>query len=269
MSPYGLRVERSGPRGVVARVTLARPEVRNAFDAALISSLTDTFLALADEPTRRLRAVVIAGEGPVFCAGADINWQRAARSLSLEENEADAGRLHDMLVAVDRCPVPVVARVHGAALGGGMGLCAAADIVLASAGTRFGFTETKLGILPAVIAPFVLAKIGESQARAVIPAGERFDAQRAAAMGLVHEILPDEPALDARVDSTVAEILSAGPTAARAAKALIRDLRGRPSDAAPELVVAVAARQRVSPEGQEGLAAFLDKRTPSWPDDRE
>jgi methylglutaconyl-CoA hydratase len=163
----------------------------------------------------------------------------------------------------------VVARVHGAALGGGMGLCAAADIVLASAGTRFGFTETKLGILPAVIAPFVLAKIGESHARAAIPAGERFDAERAAAMGLVHEILPDEAALDARVDSTVAEILSAGPTAARAAKALIRDLRGRPSDAARELVVAVAARQRVSPEGQEGLAAFLDKRTPSWPDDRE
>src|SRR2546423_9639216 len=267
MSTYGIRVERSGPRGVVARVTLARPEVRNAFDAALISSLTDTFVELAEEPPYRLRAVVLVGEGPIFCAGADINWQRAARSLSLEENEVDAGRLHDMLLAVDRCPVPVVARVHGAALGGGMGLCAAADLVLAVAGTRFGFTETKLGILPAVIAPFVLAKIGESQARAVIPSGERFDAERAVAMGLVHEILPDEAALDARVDAAVAEILSAGPTAARAAKALLRDLRGRSEDAARELVVKVAARQRVSPEGQEGLAAFLDKRTPSWPDD--
>src|SRR5947208_2830072 len=201
MTPYGLRVERSGARGTVARVVLARPDVRNAFNAELIAALTDTFGSLADEPPSRLRAVVLAGDGPVFCAGADIGWQRAARSLSLEDNEADAGRLHDMLLAVDRCPVPVVARVHGAALGGGMGLCAAADLVLAVAGTRFGFTETKLGILPAVIAPFVLAKIGESQARAVSPSGERFDAERARAMGLVHEVLPDTAALDERVDA--------------------------------------------------------------------
>ena len=158
-----------------------------------------------------------------------------------------------MLVAVDRCPVPIVARVHGAALGGGMGLCAAADLVLAVAGTRFGFTETKLGILPAVIAPFVLARIGEGQARAVIPPGERFSAERAMAMGLVHEVLADASAMDARLDAAIAEMLSAGPTAARAAKALIRDLRGRPADAAREQVVSVAARQRVSPEGQEGL----------------
>ena len=197
------------------------------------------------------------------------NWQRAARNLSLQENEADAGRLHDMLLAVDRCPVPVVARVHGAALGGGMGLCAAADLVLAEAGTRFGFTETKLGILPAVIAPFVLAKIGESQARAVIPPGERFDAERARAMGLVHEVLPDTAALDERVDAAAREILSAGPAAARAAKALIRDLRGTSTNAARKLIVSVAARRRVSAEGQEGLGAFLEKRTPHWPDDPE
>jgi len=269
MSPYGLRIERSGAGGVVARVTLARPEVRNAFDAELIASLTETFGELGEESPSRLRAVILLGDGPVFCAGADINWQRAARRLSLEENEADAGRLHDMLLAVDRCPVPVVARVHGAALGGGMGLCAAADLVLAVAGTRFGFTETKLGILPAVIAPFVLGKIGESQARAVIPSGERFDAERAQAMGLVHEVLPDAATLDERVDAAVSEIISAGPTAARAAKALIRDLRGRGTDAARELIVNVAARQRVSAEGQEGLSAFLDKRTPRWPDDPE
>jgi len=269
MTPYGLRVERSGARGTVARVVLARPDVRNAFNAELIAALTDTFGSLADEPPSRLRAVVLAGDGPVFCAGADIGWQRAARSLSLEDNEADAGRLHDMLLAVDRCPVPVVARVHGAALGGGMGLCAAADLVLAVAGTRFGFTETKLGILPAVIAPFVLVRIGEGQARAVIPPGERFDADRAMSMGLVHVVVPDEAALDARLDAAIAEILSAGPTAARAAKALIRDLRGRPADAAREQVVSVAARQRVSPEGQEGLSAFLEKRAPIWPDDRE
>jgi len=269
VSPYGLRVERSGTGGIVARVTLARPEVRNAFNSELIASLSETFAALGEEPPSRLRAVILAGDGPVFCAGADINWQRAARHLSLEENEADAGRLHDMLLAVDHCPVPVVARVHGAALGGGMGLCAAADLVLAMAGTRFGFTETKLGILPAVIAPFVLAKIGESQARAVIPSGERFDAERARAMGLVHEVLPGEATLDERVDAAVLEILTAGPTAARAAKALIRDLRGTGGEVSRELVVNVAARQRVSAEGQEGLDAFLEKRTPRWPDDPE
>jgi len=269
MSPYGLRIERNGANGLVARVTLARPEVRNAFNAELIASLTETFDALGEEPPSRLRAVILSGDGPVFCAGADINWQRAARSLSREENEADAGRLHDMLLAVDRCPVPVVARVHGAALGGGMGLCAVADLVLTVAGTRFGFTETRLGILPAVIAPFVLAKIAESQARAMIPSGERFDAERARAMGLVHEVMPDAATLDERVGAAVREILSAGPAAARAAKVLIRDLRGSGTSAAREVVVKVAARQRVSAEGQEGLSAFLEKRTPHWPDDPE
>jgi methylglutaconyl-CoA hydratase len=269
MSAHGLRIERDGPRGSVVRVTLARPGVRNAFNAELIASLTETFLALSEEPAGRLRAVVLAGEGRVFCAGADINWQRAAHNLSLEENEADAARLHDMLLSVDRCPVPVVARVHGAALGGGMGLCAASDLVLAVEGTTFGFTETKLGILPAVIAPFVLPKIGESQARALIPSGERFGAQRALAMGLVHEILPDEPSLDARVEAVIAEILTAGPTAARAAKALIRDLRGRAGHEERDRVVRVAASQRVSAEGQEGLGAFLEKRPPRWPDDQE
>jgi len=269
MSAFGLRIERDGPSGSEVRVTLARPEVRNAFNADLIASLTETFLALSEEPPGRLRDVVLAGEGPVFCAGADINWQRAARDLSLEQNEADAARLHDMLLAVDRCPVPVVARVHGAALGGGMGLCAVSDLVLAVEGTRFGFTETKLGILPAVIAPFVLPKIGESQARAVIPSGERFGAERALAMGLVHEILPDVPNLDARVEAVITEILTAGPTSARAAKALIRDLRGRAGEEARDLVVRVAARQRVSAEGQEGLGAFLERRAPRWPDVQE
>lgn len=269
MNAYGLRIEREGPRGTVARVTLARPEVRNAFDAQLIASLTEAFLSLSEEPPSRLRAIVLAGEGQAFCAGADINWQRAARTLSLEENEADAARLYDMLLAVDRCPVPVVARVHGAALGGGMGLSAVSDRVLAADGTRFGFTETKLGILPAVIAPFVLPKIGESQARAVILSGERFGADRALAMGLVHEILPDESGLDARIEEVVGEILSAGPTAARAAKALIRDLRGHDGEEARDTVIRIAARQRVSAEGQEGLGAFLEKRAPRWPDDQE
>jgi len=250
--------------GGVARVTLTRPEVHNAFNARLIDALHEAFTVLASEPPEALRAVVLAGEGASFCAGADIAWQRGAMALSTAENEADAGRLQQMLTAIDECPAPVVARVHGVALGGGMGLCAVADVVLAAAGTTFGFTETKLGIMPAVISPFVLAKIGETHARALFPTGERFSAERAREIGLVHEVLPDVAAVDARVEQVVHELLLAGPTAARGAKAVIRDQRGLPRADALALGVERAARQRVSPEGQEGLTAFLDKRRPSW-----
>lgn len=256
-----LRVERAG---VVARVMLARPEVRNAFNAELIAELRRTFDALATEPPEALRAVVLGGEGKAFCAGADIEWQRAAMALSMEENEADAGRLQEMLAAIDECPVPVVAAVHGAALGGGMALCCVADITLAAADTIFGFTETKLGLIPAVISPFVLPRIGEGHARALFSTGERFGSERALRIGLVHEVLPDEPALNARVEAVLDELLTAGPLAARAAKALIREQRGLPRDEAREVTVRWAARQRVSAEGQEGLGAFLDKRPPAW-----
>jgi methylglutaconyl-CoA hydratase len=248
----------------VARVTLTRPEVHNAFNAKLIDALRDAFVGLGSEAPEALRAVVLAGEGASFCAGADIAWQQAAMALSRAENEADAARLQAMLTAIDECPAPVVARVHGVALGGGMGLCAVADIVLATAGTTFGFTETKLGIMPAVISPFVLAKIGETHARALFPGGERFEAERARQIGLVHEVLPDVEALDARVDAVVEQLLTAGPTAARGAKAVIRDQRGLPRAEALALGVERAARQRVSPEGQEGLTAFLDKRPAAW-----
>jgi methylglutaconyl-CoA hydratase len=259
-----LRVVRSGPGDVLARVTLARPEVRNAFNAELIAELHAAFAALAKEPPLRLRAVVLAGEGRAFSAGADVSWQRAAMELSLEQNEADAARLQAMLVAIDDCPAPVLVRAHGAVLGGGMGLCSVADIVVASADATFGFTETKLGILPAVIAPFVLARIGEGHARALFPTGQRFDAERAKRIGLVHEVVTDEAALDARISELLAELLSAGPEAAREAKALIRTWRGLDPGAFRAHSVAVAARRRVSPEGQEGLGAFLDKRPPSW-----
>ena len=250
--------------GTTARVTLRRPKVRNAFNAELIAALHRAFSELAVEPPGALRAVVLAGEGKTFSAGADVEWQRAAISLSLEENEADAARLQAMLLAIDECPVPVIARVHGAALGGGMGLCAVADVVLATADTLFGFTETKLGIMPAVISPFVLARIGEGHARALFPAGERFDAGRALRIGLVHEVLPDEAALDLRVAAILAELLAAGPTAARGAKAVIRDQRGMTPAEARAMAVQRAARQRVSAEGQEGLTAFLEKRPPPW-----
>lgn len=256
-----LRVERDGD---VVRVTLARPEVRNAFNAALIGELRDAFTSLAGEPPEALRGVVLAGEGRTFCAGADVEWMRGSIGLSVADNERDASAMADMYAAIDTCAVPVIARVQGAALGGGMGLCAVADMVLATADATFGFTETKLGIVPGVISPFVLAKIGESAARALFPTGERFGAERARQIGLVHEVLADEAALDARLATLVGELRSAGPTALRAAKALIRDQRGLGAAEARGLTVQAIARQRTSEEGQEGLAAFLEKRPPRW-----
>lgn len=256
-----LRVERDG---VVARVTLARPEVRNAFNAELIAELAWTFEAFAEEPPETLRAVVLAGDGEVFCAGADIEWQRASIGLTMEENEADAGRLQQMLAAIDECPVPVIAAVHGAALGGGMALCCVADATVATADTTFGFTETKLGLMPAVISPFVLPRIGEGAARALFVTGERFGSERALRIGLVSEVVADRSSRDARVAALTAEVLTAGPEATRNAKALIRAQRAIPRSEALRLTVKRAARQRVSAEGQEGLSAFLDKRLPSW-----
>jgi methylglutaconyl-CoA hydratase len=260
----GLRVDGEGP---FARVVLDRPDVRNAFDAELIADLRAAFEALSGEASESLRGVVLAGEGPVFCAGADVEWMRSAVGLGIEGNERDAAALHAMLAAVDSCPVPVIARVQGAALGGGMGLCAVSDVVVATADATFGFTETKLGIIPAVISPFVVAKIGESHARALFPTGQRFDAERALQIGLVHEVVDDEGALDVRVGELLEELRSAGPTAARAAKALVRELRALGPDEARRHTIRHIAQQRTSPEGQEGLGAFLAKRRPTWSSD--
>ncbi len=259
-----LRVERSGPGGVVARVSLARPEVHNAFDATLIADLRAAFAGFAKEGPESLRAVVLAGDGPSFCAGADVDWMRAAMQLDVEGNEQDAMAMAEMFEAIDTCPVPVVARVHGAALGGGMGLCAVSDLVVAESGTRFGFTETRLGILPATIAPFVIAKIGESHARALFPGGRRFDALRAQRIGLVHEVVEGPDALDLAVDAAIADLLAAGPTAARAAKAIVREVRGLGHGSTKWHTARVIARQRVSDEAREGFAAFSDKRRPAW-----
>jgi methylglutaconyl-CoA hydratase len=256
-----LRVDR---RDGFARVTLTRPEVRNAFNAELIAALRRAFDELAALPTAELRGVVLAGEGRAFCAGADVEWMRGAIGLSLAANERDAAAMQAMFAAIDACPVPVIARVQGAALGGGMGLCAVSDVVVATADATFGFTETRLGIIPAVISPFVLPKIGESHARALFASGERFGAERARTIGLVHDVAPDEATLDERVAALMDGIRAAGPVAARAAKALVRDLRGRaPSEAMTETVERIA-RIRTSAEGQEGLTAFVEKRTPEW-----
>ena len=242
-----LRLERDGD---VLRITIAKPERRNAFDAALISELHDAFSDVGDS-----RAVVLAGDGPSFCAGADVEWQRSSIDLSFDENVEDALRLYRMLEAVDSCPAPVVARVQGYALGGGSGLVACADIAIAAPDATFGFTEVRLGIVPAVISPFVLPRIRAAAARRFFLTGERFNAETALRIGLVHELAED---LDAALDRVVGELLSAGPEATRAAKQLIRDRPGG------EEAAQVAARLRTSPEGQEGLRAFLDKRPAAW-----
>ncbi len=263
-------LERSGPAGAVARVTLRRPEVHNAFNASVIAELRSTFAGLGREEPADLRVVVLAGAGPSFCAGADIAWMRAAMVLDVEGNEQDAIAMADMFETIDTCPVPVIARVQGAALGGGMGLCAVADIVIAEAGARFGFTETRLGILPAVISPFVIAKIGETHARSLFPGGRRFDAVRAQRIGLVHEVVEGEVALDGAVDAAIADILAAGPTASRAAKAIVREVRGLGHGSSKWHTARVIARQRVSEEAQEGFRAFAEKRRPGWqPGDAE
>jgi methylglutaconyl-CoA hydratase len=264
-----LRLDRTGPAGTVARVFLARPDVHNAFDASLIAELRSTFASLAREPSTELRAIVLAGDGPSFCAGADVSWMRAAMALEVEGNEQDAMAMADMFETIDTCPAPIVARVHGAALGGGMGLCAVSDVVVAESGTRFGFTETRLGILPAVIAPFVIAKIGETHARALFPGGRRFDAVRAQRIGLVHEVVEGDTALDSAVDGAIADLLAAGPTAARAAKAIVREVRGLGHGSAKWHTARVIARQRTSEEAQEGFRAFNEKRPPAWAPDEE
>jgi methylglutaconyl-CoA hydratase len=238
----GLRIELDED---VLRVTLARPERRNAFDAELIAELTHAFTDVGDA-----RAVVLAGDGPSFCAGADIEWQRSSIDLSFDENVEDALRLYRMCETIDRCPAPVVARIHGHALGGGAGLAACSDVAIAVEDAVFGFSEVKLGIIPAVISPFVLPKIGQ-HARRYFLTGERFDAQTALRIGLVHEVADD---LDAAVERIVAELLSSGPKAAREAKSLIRE-RPRGDETAR-----IAARMRTSDEGQERLRAFLERR---------
>lgn len=267
--PETLRIDRTGPGDVVARVTLSRPDAHNALDATLIADLRVAFAAFAREGPTDLRVVVLRGDGPSFCAGADVAWMRAAAELEVEANEQDAMAMADMFETVDTCPAPVIARVHGAALGGGMGLCAVADVAIAESGTRFGFTETRLGILPAVISPFVVAKIGESEARALFPGGRRFDAFRAQRIGLVHEVVEGEAALDAAVESAVRDVLLAGPTAARAAKAIVREIRGLGHGSAKWHTARTIARQRVTAEAREGFAAFSEKRRAAWVPDEE
>ena len=207
----------------VALVSLRRLAVRNALDGELIEALHDVFDELSGDAS--VRAIVLTGDGAAFCGGADVTWMRASLALTRDENVAEARALSRMYRAIDRCPKPVIARVHGAALGGGAGLIAVSDVAVAADDTIFGFTETKLGLLPAVISPFVLAKIGRSHARALFLTGERFDAKRALAIGLVHEVVAPAD-LDAAVARIVAEMRSAGPRAVARGERVARADRG-------------------------------------------
>jgi len=246
-------------RDGIATVTLARPDVRNAFNEVLIDDLRRAFTSFPAD----VRVVILTGEGPIFCAGADVQWMKQSKDKSESENAEDARAMAMMFRAIDECPKPVVARVRGAALGGGSGLVACCDIVVAAEGTQFGFTEVRLGIVPANISTFVLPKIGARAARRYFLTGERFDAARAREIGLVHEVVADS-ALDATVDGLAGEILKCGPNAVAIAKEIVREGLARPRDEAIEYTIRTIARVRVSPEGQEGLAAFLDKRKPRW-----
>ena len=245
----------------VAKVTLNRPDVRNAFNDALIQELTAW--AESVHPGGPLRAAVLSGAGKVFCAGADLTWMAKTITYSHEENIRDARALARMLESLNRLPIPLIARVHGAALGGGIGLAAVCDIVVAAEDAIFGFTEVKLGIVPAVISPFAIAKIGESAARELFLTGARFTAARAREIGLVHTVV-DAADLDRAVSKHLNDLASSGPRAVAAAKALIASVVSSDADAAAEHSIEAIARQRVSAEGQEGMRAFLEKRTPAW-----
>jgi len=241
-------------RDPVLFITLNRPEVRNAFNDELIGALTDAFAKL---PTGT-RAVVLAGEGPSFCAGGDLEWMRKAAAYSTKQNVEDATRLTLLFGTIQRCSAVVVARVHGHAFGGGCGLVSAADVAVASTSAKFSFSEVKLGLIPATIAPFVLQKLGPGHARALFTTGEVFDAHRAHHVGLVHEVVMPE-GLDVAVDAKLNAILAAGPKATIAARDLTLDDLSL-FDEAPKRLAAA----RASEEGKEGVAAFLEKRKATW-----
>lgn len=255
--PTTLRVAHGG---AVATVHLARPERHNAFDDVLIAELAAALAALAADEA--VRVVVLRGDGPSFSAGADLGWMGRMGGYGFAENVADAERLADLLASLRDARFPVVARVHGAAMGGGVGLVAACDVAVAAEGTRFALSEVRLGLVPAVIAPFVLPRIGPAAARELCLTGEVFDAERARAIGLVARVVP-EAELDAAVAERVAALLAGAPGAQAVVKRLLRDVAEDPAGARA-LTTRTIAEVRASPEGRAGMAAFLERRRPPW-----
>jgi methylglutaconyl-CoA hydratase len=252
-------------RGVLS-VNLDRSDVRNAFNEQVMDDLSHVFgvEALRTE----VRAVVLRGNGPAFCAGGDLNWMKKAVDFSYEENLHDTRKLAQMFATLNECPKPVVGAIHGAAIGGGVGLVSICDIAIATANTQFSLSEVRLGIVPACIGPFVIAKIGASHARGLFVSAERFLAPKAKEIGLVHEVVADRSALDLAVDRVLSNIVQCGPNAMSVAKRLVLDLswperRSQFPDCL-EYVAKTLADLRISPEGQEGVRAFLEKRKPAW-----
>ena len=244
----------------VLTVTLNRPDVHNAFNDELIAEAIDLFSTLDTSA----RVVVLRGTGKNFCAGADLNWMSRMVSYTREENVRDSSLLAKMYALINECPLPVIGRIQGAAIGGGVGLVAVCDIAIATAASKFGLSEVKLGILPAVISPYVIGKIGESHARALFLTGERFDAERALRIGLVHRVVESDEALDAAVDETLAQLRSSGPEAVRECKKLVAHVASHElADSIPYTIDAIATR-RVSEEGQAGMQAFLKKEPAPW-----
>lgn len=246
-------------QGATARVWLARPEVRNAFNDVVIAELRDVFANFSSDT----RVVVLSGEGRAFSAGADLEWMRSSAGFTMEQNAEDAARLASLFRVIDEAPQVVIARINGAALGGAVGLIACCDVAVALEGAKLGLTEVRLGLIPAVISPYVVRKIGESAARRYMLTGEIFSAERAVELGLVHEVVAEDE-LDTTVERLASAVLANGPLAVSNAKRLIREVRLRDPDAARAYTVDAIARTRVSDEGQEGVAAFLEKRKAAW-----
>lgn len=259
MNPTTLQITRDG---AVARVTLNRPEVRNAFNDTMIAELREAFEQLGGDAS--LRAIVLGANGKAFCAGADLNWMRAMAGYDWEENRRDAQALADMLWTVYRCPVPVIGRLQGDCYAGGVGLAACCDVLVVADGAHFCLSEARIGLSPATISPYVVQALGAQAARRYFATAERFSAAQAHALGFVHELCPAE-ALDERVEALLAALLANGPAATRACKRLVQDVVGRPID---EALRAETARRiadiRSSDEGREGVQAFLGKRAPGW-----
>lgn len=252
-------VEQTG--GVVS-VTMNRPDVHNAFNDELIAEAIELFGSIGEREGARV--AVLRGVGPNFCAGADLNWMTRIASYTRDENVRDSTALAKMFAVMNECPLPLVGRIQGAAIGGGVGLVSVCDVAIATTGSKFGLTEVKLGIIPSVISPYVTAKIGESNARSLFMTGERFGAERALHIGLVHAVAADEAELDRMVDQAVSNLLTSGPEAVRACKRLIRYVVNHPIEDVVPYTIETIAGLRVSPEAQDGMQAFLKKEKAPW-----
>lgn len=248
--------------GTIANVTLTRPDLHNAFNETMIEELRSAFVGF--DKHSNVRAVVLSGEGKSFCAGADLNWMKKMVDYTFEQNVEDAHALSRMLSIIAHCPKPVIARIHGAAFGGGVGLIAACDIAVAVESATFCLSEVKLGLLPAVISPFVLKKIGQSNAQRYFMTAERFTAAEAQRIGLVSEVVSDTEALDSTIDGLLSALLANGPEAVSQCKVLIEQVFHTDWDRAVDITTKMIAERRISKEGQEGMKAFLEKRPPNW-----